>query len=233
MAIHLCEATLTEPIVRVLLAVNVRLYREGLARALASEKRICVVRAVARVEDALAGVAEFRPDIVLLDIGMAEALSAVGVIADQFPKTRVVGLGVPDAAGVVLACAEAGVAGYVMPEGSVEDLVAAVISAARGELHCSPRVAATLLHRVAQLASERSWGSAFTTLTQRENLIVQLIAEGLTNKEIAARLSIEVATVKSHVHNILEKLNARTRGEVAARLRSPAVRHLTGRTLTR
>jgi two-component system nitrate/nitrite response regulator NarL len=222
---HVCDAALTGPSVRVLIAINVRLYREGLARALSGEERIRVVQAVARVDDALAGVASLQPDIVLLDIGMPEALKAVGAIVDQFPKTRVVGLAVPEADGDVLACAEAGIAGYVMPEGSVEDLVAAVISAAQGELHCSPRVDATLLQRVAQLALERSASRDLTTLTQRENSIVQLIAEGLSNKEIAARLFIEVATVKSHVHNVLEKLDARTRGEVAARMRTRAARH--------
>ena len=90
----------------------------------------------------------------------------------------------------------------------------------RGEAACSPRVAAALLRRVADRgARARRLDGEFAPLTSRERQIVALIDEGLSNKEIAARLCIELSTVKNHVHNLLEKLGARGRGEAAARVR--------------
>jgi DNA-binding NarL/FixJ family response regulator len=106
----------------------------------------------------------------------------------------------------------------VAREGSVHDLVDAVERAARGELQCSPQVAGTLIRRLAWRAAA---GATLipSPLTARESEIVRLIDEGLSNKEIAVRLGIEVATVKNHVHNLLEKLRVRRRSEAAARLR--------------
>ena len=114
------------------------------------------------------------------------------------------------------------VSGYVSREDSLDDLVAVVESVGRGELLCSPRVAASLLRRVASRAGTR-WDSAPTHhLTAREAQIGQLIQEGLSNKEIASRLGIEVTTAKNHVHNLLEKLQVHRRAEAVARLRRRA-----------
>lgn len=205
--------------VRALIVADIRLYREGLAQVLARDNRIEVIGTAASMDDGLTDVANLQPDVVLLDMASPDALAGITTITDSFPEIKVVALGVAEVESDVLACAEAGVAGYVLREGSVEDLVATVESAARDELRCSPRVAATLLRRVARLAAARQPGAEGIHLTTRELEILQLINEGLTNKEIAARLFIEVATVKNHVHNTLEKLGVRTRGEAAAKMR--------------
>jgi two-component system nitrate/nitrite response regulator NarL len=96
-----------------------------------------------------------------------------------------------------------------------------VRSVTRGETLCSPRIAATLFRRVAALAADRRVGDERTLrrLTRRERQIVDLIADGLSNKEIAHRLQIEFATVKNHVHNILEKLQVTRRADAVAALR--------------
>jgi DNA-binding NarL/FixJ family response regulator len=204
--------------VRLLIVSDIRLYREGLARVLAADGRVEVIGATASVEEALATHAGWHPEVVLLDAGSAAALAAACAISESFPDTKVVALGVANAEGDVIACAEAGVAGYVLREGSVEDLVATVESAARGELRCSPRIAGALMQRLARLAGDRP-GLDGARLTRRELEIVRMIDDGLTNKEIAARLRIEVATVKNHVHNLIEKLGVRRRGEAAAKMR--------------
>jgi DNA-binding NarL/FixJ family response regulator len=98
----------------------------------------------------------------------------------------------------------------------------------RGEFLCSPGTAATLLRRVAALAAERHTADNGARLTPREQQVVRLIDEGLSNKEIARRLSIEVRTVKNHVHSILEKLQVRRRGEAAARMRAVGASRLSG-----
>jgi DNA-binding NarL/FixJ family response regulator len=100
----------------------------------------------------------------------------------------------------------------------MDDLTATITSVSRDELLCSPRVAAALLRRVGALANGVRRPHATDGLTSRECEILGLIKEGLSNKEIAVRLHIEVATVKNHVHNLLEKLQVASRAEAASRL---------------
>jgi two-component system nitrate/nitrite response regulator NarL len=119
----------------------------------------------------------------------------------------------------VIAFAEAGVLGFVEGGASVEELRSGIECAARGEASCPPRIATTLLARLASLTGVQRGVSEPTGLTRRERQIVQLIAEGMSNKEIAQRLCIEVATVKNHVHNILEKLKVGRRGDAVTRFR--------------
>src|SRR5262249_30645776 len=100
------------------------------------------------------------------------------------------------------------------------DVMAVMTSVMRGELLCSPRVAATLCHRVAQLSRNGQADPSCAALSKRESQIASLIERGLSNKEIARQLGIQAATVKNHVHNILDKLKVHRRGEAAACLRA-------------
>lgn len=123
----------------------------------------------------------------------------------------------------MLACAEAGVSGFVSRNGSIHDVVTAVHCAVRNELVCSPRIAALLFSRVAAAGSKRLVDRDNDALIRREHEIVSLIMQGLSNKEISRQLRIQNATVENHIHNILSKLQVRRRGEVAARIRGSAV----------
>jgi DNA-binding NarL/FixJ family response regulator len=117
----------------------------------------------------------------------------------------------------------------VRDDAAADDVGAILASAMRGEFLCSPRAAATLCHHVALLSRSAHADSSATSLSKRELQIAGLIDRGLSNKEIARRLGIQAATVKNHVHNILDKLKVHRRGEAAACLRmvpqqrSPAV----------
>ncbi|HEX6228839.1 MAG TPA: response regulator transcription factor [Solirubrobacterales bacterium] len=129
--------------------------------------------------------------------------------------------GIAESEDVVIRCAEAGVAGYVPHDATLEQLIEVLDAALRDEVVCSPRLAGTLLRRVGALAREIGpAGGSDVRLTARETQIVALIDEGLSNKEIAARLQIGTPTVKNHVHHILEKVGASRRGEAAARVRA-------------
>jgi DNA-binding NarL/FixJ family response regulator len=119
-------------------------------------------------------------------------------------------------------CAEAGAAGYVSREASVEDLVSTIVRVAEGEFPCTPRIAALLAQRVSSLAASRDENALATSLTAREREVLRLVDEGLSNKEIARQLGIGVSTVKNHVHNILDKTQASGRGQAAARVRAPS-----------
>ena len=205
--------------IRLLIVAEVRFYREGLAGVFADED-VEIVGAVASVDEALARAAERKPTVTLVDLGTRGAVALALAMRVAAPETRVIALAVQEVEEEVVMLAESGVAGYVTREQSLDELVAAVRSVAAGETLCSPWLAATLLRRVAELARDRFPAAPAERLTTREREIVALLGDGLSNKEIAARLRIELPTVKNHVHNILEKLNVRRRAEAAAATRS-------------
>lgn len=210
--------------IRVLIVGDIRLYREGLERALGDVGQLDVVGTASCREEAAQRIVTLNPDVVLLDMAMSEAYVALQEISHVSREVKVVALAVPETDKEVIACAEAGVAGYVTREGSLNEVLQSIEAAAKDELYCSGRVAATLLRRVNALATERDATGPFECLTRRECRILELVEEGLSNKEIARTLSIEVATVKNHVHNILEKLGVHRRGEAAALMRRSRVR---------
>jgi two-component system, NarL family, nitrate/nitrite response regulator NarL len=219
----------------VLVVAEIRLFRDALAEILRRVPDIEVVGASADDESALEVLNEVVPDVVLLDAQTPEAVHAIRRLAAAHRGLKVVAIAVPELEAEIIGCAEAGVAGYVTEDAGVTELVDAVRCVARGEMLCSPRVAATLLRRVTDLASEREVARPAARLTSREVEVVSLIHEGLSNKEIAHTLSIELSTVKNHVHNILEKLGARRRGEAAARVGvlGSRSRHMSGGAGTR
>lgn len=201
---------------KVLIVSDVRLYREGLAEVLDQDGRLGVVSTADTAALAIEQVERYEPESVLLDVAIPEALETISLMTQKAPQTKVIALGLSELEEDVVACAEAGIAGYVHRDGSVEDVVSAVRSAVREEFGCSRRIAAALVRRVRKLTTCRV---EEVPLTPRERQIAELLGEGLSNKEISARLYIEVTTVKTHVHNILEKLGAHSRGEAAAKVR--------------
>lgn len=202
----------------ILIVGDIRLYREGLAQVLSRDPHFrAPVTAHSRLS-ALDAVASHNPDAVLIDMAMPESLDTAREIAAEVPHTKVVALGLPEVEAEVIACAEAGVSGYVSRDASLEDLASTLRSVGRGELPCSPRVAGALLRRVRSLARNGPTSSAAAQLTRRELEVLGLVDEALTNKEIAARLHVSPATIKNHVHNILEKLNVHHRAEAVSRV---------------
>jgi len=203
----------------VLVVAEIPLYREGMVRALGHGGRVNVLGTATSSQEALSRVRDLEPEVVLVDVAMDESLDTVRAIGEARPKAKVVALAVPETEAGVIACAEAGACGYVPRDGTLDDLETVVENVARGEIQCSPRIAASLLRRVGDLAAELRGPSPNSTLTAREMEVAELLDQGLSNKEIAQRLSIAVPTVKNHVHRILDKLNVHRRTEAAARLK--------------
>jgi len=214
---------------RLLILSDVRLYREGLLWSLAQQQSLEILGAADLSKMAVARVIGLQPDAILLDIGAPESFDVAKALGASLPTLKIVAFAVSEIDDLVLACAEAGIAGYVTPEGSEGDLVAAVHSALRGELYCSPRIAGLLLRHVAALSVQSCRPTDDASLTRREQQILGLVAEGMSNKEIGRALQIGDSTVKNHVHNIFQKLQVRRRGEAAARLRSARPRGWTQR----
>jgi two-component system, NarL family, nitrate/nitrite response regulator NarL len=202
--------------VRVVVVSDVFLYREGLSASL-SHAGVTVVRAVpaAQAEDASSDA-----DIVVLDASAEGALRLARQIGWR-GRRKVIGFGIGDADEEVLACAEAGLAGFVPREAGAEGLLAAIDRAVRNEVQCSPRATALIFARLAALAGPMHGTPA--SLTRREREVARLMAEGLSNKEIASALCLGVPTVKNYAHAVLEKYGVRRRSAVAGEVfaRSP------------
>ena len=208
--------------IRALIAGRSRVHSEALAAALSHSRRVQVLATASRPQEVLALLGDVTPDIVLVDFATPEAVKIVADIRRRTPNVKVVAITLGESEAEVIQLAEAGVAGYLLPDGSLDDLVIAIESAVRGELYCPPRVAFTLLRRLGALAAslrddeEKATHSPLRALTGREREILHLVDDGMTNKGIAGRLVIELATVKNHVHNILKKLHVHRRIDASA-----------------
>jgi two-component system, NarL family, nitrate/nitrite response regulator NarL len=203
--------------INLLILSDIRFLREGLAEILTRDQAFRTISAAADVGEALRIIRAATPDIVLIDSALPDGIAAVGRVRRVAPQIRIVALAVVEAEAEVIAWAEAGASGYVPRSAALTDLVGFLRSIMRGEQVCSQRVAAGLLHRIANgprvpAAAPRPG----LILTAREEEVARLIGAGLSNKEIARRLNVCVATTKSHVHNVLGKLELRRRSQVSA-----------------
>jgi DNA-binding NarL/FixJ family response regulator len=196
----------------------VRLHTEGIAALLAGRDGVRVIGSSTPDDEAALEAAD--ADVFIVDAQSPGSLAAVPRLLARRHDGKVVAVGVPDDEDEVIASVEAGVTGFVLANEGVDSLVQSLRAAMRGEVHCSPQLAAALARRVAALAAVQKGVPPEAGLTARELEVVDLIDQGLSNKEIARALRIEIATVKNHVHNILEKLQVSRRAEAAARVRS-------------
>jgi two-component system, NarL family, nitrate/nitrite response regulator NarL len=209
----------TCPRPRLVVVSPMRIYREGLAHVLAQEGSINVVGAAGRLNEMIPLLNAAAVDVVLFDLAVDGGLAALRRLS-SYIELKVVVLGLSEDEGPIVACARAGIAGYVTPDATLQELTQRILEAAVGEFSCPPRVAATLLRSLAVpiFAADRQMVAA--RLTPRESEIIRLIERGMSNKEIARHLTIQLATVKNHVHNILEKLAVRDRAEAVRAARS-------------
>jgi two-component system, NarL family, nitrate/nitrite response regulator NarL len=200
--------------IRVFVASDVRVYREGVSQLIATDDSLELAGA-APSPDAVSQLrGEPRPDVVLLDATARANLALAREISSAAGHARVVALVSPSQAVDISMWAGAGVSGLLSWQAAPDQVVDILQRAARGETPCSPDVVEALMGRAV---------GAMGSLTEREAEIAELMTDGLSNKAIASHLSIEPATVKNHVHSVLEKLEVHSRGEAAAKLRLTGV----------
>ena len=209
---------------RILVVCGVRFIAEGLAEILERDVSVSVVGVCADLAEAVAASPALQPDVVLLDARLPDAAAAVRWALDIAPGMRIVATGVRETEDDIVAWAEAGVIGYIPRTAALGDLIRMVIDIHGGEQYCSGRVAAGLLRRVGVIArssasTSRDMRLLAPALTKRERQVAELIRSGFSDKEIARRLNISLATTKSHVHNLLGKMNVRRRSQVAGYVR--------------
>ena len=212
-------AAAVHPRPRVFILSDVRLYREGVALLLSGIDAVELV-GEGPSSTALAALVDRRADVVLLDAALLPSHGWVRRICANDSNIKAVVFALSELDHDVVACAEAGIAAYVGRDGSAEELGAAVCRAVRGEVACSARVAGLLFRRVSALSAERVRMTDGSALTRREREIVPLIERCMSNKEIARHLDVGTATVKNHIHNMLNKLQVRRRNEIPARVRT-------------
>jgi two-component system nitrate/nitrite response regulator NarL len=200
----------------ILLVLENRTYRDALFQALGQSGHFGRVVCVGSALEALHKQQEIRADLVLLGLSKDGGIPAVRALRMVAPDVAIVALGISDTAPEALDWAEAGTLAFVPETASLQDLLGALDLALRGESQHSASYTASLIRRLRTVGRMAPVDRDSMHLTSREREIVVLIDQGCSNKDIARRLGIEVATVKNHVHNILEKLHARRRSEAAA-----------------
>ena len=207
--------------VRVFLLVNVRLYRDGIIYALSQCADVEVVGAAETLVPGFMQQIQARvPDVLLVEASMIRNQPDIAATASTLPSCRVVAFGLLDDDRDIIECVEHGVAGFISRDGTPEQLVKTILNVSRGEFMCSPRDVALLMQRIRTSSRLLQGLDGPAVLTSREQQVVALVDEGLSNKDIASRLGIELSTVKNHIHNVLSKLHATRRSQAAARMRS-------------
>jgi DNA-binding NarL/FixJ family response regulator len=206
----------TAPI-RVVVVDDHPVYRDGVADALGDADDIDVVGTAADGDAAVALVADVTPDVVLMDLRMpgGGGLPATASISAAHPRTAVLILTMSDDDDSVFAALRAGARGYLLKESEASDIARAVRAAARSEAVFGPRIADRVL---AFFASSRARSTVvpFPELTDREREVLDLVAHGLPNAAIAARLNLSEKTVRNRVSDVLTKLHAASRAEAVA-----------------
>jgi two-component system nitrate/nitrite response regulator NarL len=212
---------------RIFILSDVRLCREGLALLLAQQQDIELVGSASSTA-VIGDIVALKPDVVLLDAAAINGCTLASRLCGAMPESKLVAFAIREVDEEVIACAEAGIVAYVTRECSSEEMVDILHQAARGDFVCPPKLTGSLFrHIAAASAKQRYMNNAVRPqqdlgdfmLTRRERQIIPFIAQGLTNKEIARSLDLGPTTIKNHVHNILEKLGLRRRGEIAAQAR--------------
>jgi DNA-binding NarL/FixJ family response regulator len=214
---------MSPPISLVLIDDN-RLLREGLAGLIRKQPDFRILAASADIEESLRKVREAKPRVVLLDFGLEDhdSLRVTTTVRQEVPEARVIVMGLLPIQEDVAAFVRAGASGFIMKDASFDDFLRTIRTVAAGTDVLPPQLTGSLFSQITRQVTGHGRAQVLegVRLTERERQVIDLIGEGLSNKEIAKRLHIAIHTVKSHVHNVLEKLALHTRLEVAAFTRS-------------
>jgi DNA-binding NarL/FixJ family response regulator len=197
--------------IRILLADDHAVVRQGFSLILAAQPDMEIVGEAGNGREAVELAGRLHPDVVVMDVAMPElnGIEATRRLADSAPRARVLALSMHKDAVYVREILRAGARGYLLKDAIDHDLVAAVRSVAQGEAYLSPAVSEAVLSDY-----RRHVKDPLDLLTSREREVLQMIAEGKTNKEIATLLSLSVYTVDAHRGRIMEKLNLHSMGEL-------------------
>lgn len=197
-----------------------RLLREGLTAMLKQQHDIGVVETVGDGENILTIMRKHKPELMLLDLGLRNrsSINLVKLVKKNYPATKIIMMDLIPTQSDVFEFVQAGVSGFLLKDATVNDFLKTIRSVAKGVQVLPPNMTGSLFSQIVEHAVNESKPSALidsVRMTKRERQVIELISEGHTNKEIAQKLHLSTYTVKSHVHNILEKLALSTRVQIA------------------
>jgi DNA-binding NarL/FixJ family response regulator len=205
--------------IRLILIEDNRLLRDGIIAMLAGQKDIKIIAASGNSENSAVSLAQLKPDVVLLDLGLRNqnSLTVVELVKRDFPNAKVIVMDLAPVQGDINLFVKAGASGFVLKDASLDDLLETIRAVAEGASVLPPNVSETLFSKIIENALKGGQVklSNAVRMTKREREVIGLIGDGISNKEIGLQLHISTFTVKSHIHNIMEKLALHTRLEVA------------------
>lgn len=203
--------------IRVLLADDHALLREGLAGILSAQPDIEIVGEASDGLEAIVKANELQPDLILMDIQMpgCDGLEATRKIKHSLPRTIIVMLTVRDDEEKLFAAIKSGAQGYLLKNIRSQEMLQMLRGALKGEAAIPAHLAGRMLEEFRRLSNQSSGEPVENRLTGREQEVLALVAEGLSDKAIAERMTVSLYTVKSHLRNILEKLQVSSRREAA------------------
>jgi DNA-binding NarL/FixJ family response regulator len=206
--------------IRLLVVEDNRLLRDGITQMLNRQEDMTVVASVGNGEHTMRNVASAKPHVLLLDLGLPtqNSLQLVSDLKKEYPALRIIVMDLIPMQEDVVAFVQAGVSGFIMKDATIKDFLQTIRSVAGGARVLPPILTGSLFSQIVEQAVAgpgRSRLKISVRMTKRERQVIQLVADGMTNKEIAQDLHLAPATVKSHIHNILEKLALRSRVQIA------------------
>jgi DNA-binding NarL/FixJ family response regulator len=196
-----------------------RLLRDGISAILKKQPDMSAA-AASNSENILALMEKFKPEVVLLDLGLRSqnSLEAVKVVKRHFPEIRIIVMDLIPLQNDVFEFVQAGVSGFTLKDVDITEFIKTIRSVLKGERVLPQNLTGSLFSQIVEHSMSGSKPSVIiesVRMTKRERQVIELIADGFTNKEIAQKLHLSTYTVKSHVHNILEKLSLHTRVQIA------------------
>lgn len=206
--------------IRLLVVEDNRFLREGLTAMIREQPDLKVIAAFGDCTKALQSLSNSKPNVMLLDLGLRNqnSLQVVKTVRKNFPNVGIVIMDLIPLESDVLDFVKAGVSGFILKDATTDDFLRTIRSVASGDKVLPQHLTESLFSQIVEYAIQNSNPSKLiesVRMTKRERQVIELVADGLTNKEIAQNLHLSTYTVKSHIHNILEKLALHTRVQIA------------------
>ena len=205
--------------IRLLLIEDNRLLRNGILAILKPQKDIVIIAASGDGKDTLLKIKQLKPNVVLLDLGLRSqnSLHVVEIVKKDFPEAKIIVMDLAPVQADILQYVKAGANGFILKDASLNDFLITIRTVAEGSTVLPPLLVDSLFSQIVDHAVRegKSKLNEAVKMTKREREVIGLLGEGMSNKEIGQKIRISTYTVKSHIHNIMEKLALHTRLEIA------------------
>jgi DNA-binding NarL/FixJ family response regulator len=205
--------------IRLLLIEDNRLLRDGIHSILKAHKDINIIAASGNGKNTFIKIKKLKPNVILLDLGLRSqnSLHVVGIVKKDFPEAKIIIMDLAPVQADILQYVKAGANGFILKDASLKDFLITIRTVAGGSTVLPPLLVDSLFSQIVDYAVKegKTKIKKAVRMTIREREVIGLLSEGLTNKEIAQKIGLSAYTVKSHIHNIMEKLALHTRLEIA------------------